>query len=571
MVNLAAEWLTLLLLESFYQSEQLQRSQRQPPPADTASPPYAAGASQSQEPSQSPPNTRSSKFHHNRQDSGSNHTPEYLQKQRDREDLFRRLCSLANTECVSRANHALALVAGYDKLFGLRNTNVTMVQIIYQVGETLLRGVVSGLRTGAGERAMAAGAKAREKVHECIKWLKIVGETYKSGTDSARNLELALEQTIKDGEQKRAQEEKRKKAVAEAKRRVAEKNANDALEDFDFEGMEHNNEDVERVLEAIQSSQGSSQPSEPVPPLFAPPPGPPPHWADTNPIVADPTIGLPSDAELMALLQNSSYEDTSPIGTFMTASGTQDLFASWLANAGLSASLTAGTAMSAKGIPTLPASISMAHAQGQTSTSPPPLSTTPALRIKGPAVHARPMEYPPQRPNPISSLLDLAVAEAASDSDYRTGGGGGYGSQLNVPANGTGYLSDTGYISAGGVAPAGVLPSADRQVSISPTSPTTMTSAMSMAAKAIPIPMPSGKSNLPVRRGRSSLSNLSPIVPTTSNATAASMSARYQPYGQKNRATANPHHPRGVAALRADSVFRVDDSDGGLSTGFTDG
>lgn len=106
------------------------------------------------------------------------------------EDL-RKLCRLANEECPKSANRVLELLRSYDKLFTLRLSPVTNVQIAYLAGKTHLRTVIAG---GMGEKkAAAAGLRAREKVLEAAKHLRAIGETWTSGTVTGEMLEKELE------------------------------------------------------------------------------------------------------------------------------------------------------------------------------------------------------------------------------------------------------------------------------------------------------------------------------------------------------------------------------------------
>ncbi|KAF8313797.1 hypothetical protein DL93DRAFT_2167601 [Clavulina sp. PMI_390] len=173
-MNLTCQWLKLLLLQAFYQSELRPRLlQRTPPGLESQT--------------QSQP----SLFHIN----GSqplNHAQSTDLKQHQDERDFQRLVALANVECVQSADHALALLAGYNKLFGLENTNITMVQIVHQIGETSLRGIIPGMRDGAGRRTIFAGEKARSRVEQCVRWLKIIGKTYPTALDAAQKLDGVL-------------------------------------------------------------------------------------------------------------------------------------------------------------------------------------------------------------------------------------------------------------------------------------------------------------------------------------------------------------------------------------------
>jgi hypothetical protein len=112
---------------------------------------------------------------------------------RNTEDL-KRIYRLANEECPKSASRVLELFQTYDKLFTLRLTPLTNVQIAYHAGKTLMRIVISG---GFGRtKATQAGLKARDKVRECAKQLRAIGETWPSGLVTAEMLEKDLEAEI---------------------------------------------------------------------------------------------------------------------------------------------------------------------------------------------------------------------------------------------------------------------------------------------------------------------------------------------------------------------------------------
>lgn len=111
-----------------------------------------------------------------------------------RVEELRKLCRLANEECPKSANRVLELLRSYDKLFTLRLCPVTNVQIAYLAGKTHLRTVIAG---GVGEKkAAAAGLRARDKVLECARHLRAIGETWTSGSVTAEMLEKDLEREI---------------------------------------------------------------------------------------------------------------------------------------------------------------------------------------------------------------------------------------------------------------------------------------------------------------------------------------------------------------------------------------
>ena len=112
---------------------------------------------------------------------------------RNNEDL-KRIYRLANEECPKSASRILDLFQTYDKLFTLRLTPLTNVQVAYHAGKTLMRIVTSG---GYGRtKATQAGLKARDKVRECARQMRAMGETWPSGLVTAEMLEKDLEAEI---------------------------------------------------------------------------------------------------------------------------------------------------------------------------------------------------------------------------------------------------------------------------------------------------------------------------------------------------------------------------------------
>ena len=112
---------------------------------------------------------------------------------RDNEDL-KKIYRLANEECPKAAGRMLDLFQAYDKLFTLRLSPLTNVQIAYLAGKTLMRTVSAG--GYGGTKATQAGLKAREKVRECAKLLRAIGETWPSGIVTAGVLEKDLDAEI---------------------------------------------------------------------------------------------------------------------------------------------------------------------------------------------------------------------------------------------------------------------------------------------------------------------------------------------------------------------------------------
>jgi len=74
------------------------------------------------------------------------------------------------------------------------NPPLTIVQIAYQAGKTLMRTVSAG--SHGGTKATQAGNKARERVRECAKQLRTIGETWTGGLITAEILEKDLEAAI---------------------------------------------------------------------------------------------------------------------------------------------------------------------------------------------------------------------------------------------------------------------------------------------------------------------------------------------------------------------------------------
>lgn len=157
MLNLTFEWMLLLLLRPFY-DRHVQRY-----PLMTTSP---DGGLVSEE---RPPRPR-------------------------RYEELRKLVKLANEECPKSATRVLDLLRAYDKLFTLRLCPVTNVQIAYLAGKTHLLTVIAG--ESGGKKVVANGLKARDKVRECVKHLRAIGETWASGTVTADLLEKELEGEI---------------------------------------------------------------------------------------------------------------------------------------------------------------------------------------------------------------------------------------------------------------------------------------------------------------------------------------------------------------------------------------
>lgn len=125
-----------------------------------------------------------------------------------REEDLRKLFRLANQECPKSAARVLDLLSAYDKLFTLRLCPVTNIQIAYLAGKTLLRTVIAGGpvpgNSENSKKAVAAGLKARDRVRECARHLRAIGETWISGILTADMLEKEL-----DGEIERQQQTRR--------------------------------------------------------------------------------------------------------------------------------------------------------------------------------------------------------------------------------------------------------------------------------------------------------------------------------------------------------------------------
>lgn len=112
---------------------------------------------------------------------------------KDNEDL-KKIYRLANEECPKSAGRVLDLFQAYEKLFTLRLTPLTTVQIAYHAGKTLMRTVSAG--SHGGPKAVQAGLKAREKLRECVKQLRSIGETWIGGLVTAEMLEKDLDAEI---------------------------------------------------------------------------------------------------------------------------------------------------------------------------------------------------------------------------------------------------------------------------------------------------------------------------------------------------------------------------------------
>ncbi|KAF8313795.1 hypothetical protein DL93DRAFT_2167600 [Clavulina sp. PMI_390] len=181
LVNLEVECLSLLLLESFYQLELY---------APTPSHPIPNIQTQSR--SQPSPAASSSQLHPRPK---SQHVSPSIDgtliMRREVEAYIDTLVAIANKECVKAADRALAILERYHELFGVGNSHPEIVEMVYRIGQTSLRGITT--RVGAGKRIALAGERARTRVHKSIEWLKAIGKSWPSGLDAAQKLEWALE------------------------------------------------------------------------------------------------------------------------------------------------------------------------------------------------------------------------------------------------------------------------------------------------------------------------------------------------------------------------------------------
>ncbi|KAF8310467.1 hypothetical protein DL93DRAFT_2169661 [Clavulina sp. PMI_390] len=211
MLNLAYEWQLLLLFRPFYEpriqklvlSSSSSASSSSAPMATSNSQPGSNGGSRTRP---TPPPYPSSS---SQSQSG---TPNLA-----RAEELRQLCLLANDECPKSATRVLDMLKAYDKLFGLRLSPVTSVQIAYLAGKTCLQTVIAGApgastvgnpgagtnssasasaNATAGKKAVAAGLKAREKVRDSARYLRLIGQTWVSGVVTADMLETELEGEI---------------------------------------------------------------------------------------------------------------------------------------------------------------------------------------------------------------------------------------------------------------------------------------------------------------------------------------------------------------------------------------
>lgn len=169
MLNLAYEWMLLLLLRPFYEPEMQKLA-------------FAGTSARDQDDDGEASPTHGTQF----------------RPQTHAEDV-RRIARLANEECPKSAQRVLELLNAYHGLYSLRRSPVTSVQIAYHAGKTFLKIVVAGggaIVSGKGKKAIQAGMKAREKVRECVAHLRAIGESWASGGVTAEMLEKELEAEI---------------------------------------------------------------------------------------------------------------------------------------------------------------------------------------------------------------------------------------------------------------------------------------------------------------------------------------------------------------------------------------
>ncbi|KAF8313798.1 hypothetical protein DL93DRAFT_2167602 [Clavulina sp. PMI_390] len=349
-MNLTCQWLKLLLLQSFYQSELRPRDLQCPP----------AGV-------QTQFQTHPTNLHSDLGHASSRARPGTLEQRQGERD-FRGLVALANKECVQSADHALALLDGYNKWFGLENTSITMVQIVHQIGETSLRGIIAGMRDGAGKRTVLAGGKACSRVQECIKSLKVIGKTYPTALEAAQRLDTALTKLLEQWDLKR-KEVKPQETLS--------KSGFDA-----FDGMHS------LGLDELEKLSGSDLPW-----LGNPLPGS--QVIDSALLSQEIAENIPAaDLGLLNGVQDNIFPDFQDFAIPYTTDepGFSSLFNTAVNNLFVSNDATAGTS-------TAPIS----------SSSRSTLPMFSSARVTGPAVGARPMSYTSQAPSTLGhSTMDIS-------------------------------------------------------------------------------------------------------------------------------------------------------------------
>ncbi|KAF9502769.1 hypothetical protein BS47DRAFT_1028156 [Hydnum rufescens UP504] len=98
-----------------------------------------------------------------------------------------KLREAALNECPTSATHILSLFAAYRRLYTLRLTPVTAVQIAYTAGKTHLATILAG-----GPNPSTKARKAKGEFLECVQILKEIGESWASGRLTAEMLQTLL-------------------------------------------------------------------------------------------------------------------------------------------------------------------------------------------------------------------------------------------------------------------------------------------------------------------------------------------------------------------------------------------
>jgi hypothetical protein len=143
MLNLAYHWLRILLLRPFFKPETKIQSPDEPPLNGTS--------------------TRRS------------------------DPALLRLREQAKKICPASATLIVALFGAYRRLYTLRLSNVTAVQIAYTTGKTHFLTIVA-----SGPNEPARARKAKEGFQECVRILREMGESWVSGSVMANILEGLL-------------------------------------------------------------------------------------------------------------------------------------------------------------------------------------------------------------------------------------------------------------------------------------------------------------------------------------------------------------------------------------------
>ena len=104
------------------------------------------------------------------------------------DSVLLKLRESALNECPSSATQIVSLFNAYSRLYTLRLSTVTAVQIAYIAGKTHLVTILTG-----GPDSSAKSRKARVEFLECVQILREIGETWTSGRVTADMLQALLQ------------------------------------------------------------------------------------------------------------------------------------------------------------------------------------------------------------------------------------------------------------------------------------------------------------------------------------------------------------------------------------------